>query len=180
MRRAFSLLECLTVISLSMILLTLCLPSLNAVRRNAVMAGFADQLTGYFVLAQQRARQTGRPTWLDFQDQAPFLMTCYSESAAGEIIVLAKLRAPHASLLHIDRQLPQMELPHPTRSRILTKTLTSSHKGRYIFTMRGSSSGTLVFSDGQERAVCVVLSGMSGRFQVFLWQDQQKKWSRHY
>lgn len=68
-------------------------------------------------------------------------------------------------------------LPHPhDPSRQLTQAFRSSHAPYFYFRRRGSSSGTLAFSDPSGRTLCFVLAGDNNRLRAYLWLPSQEQW----
>lgn len=177
---AFSLLEMLVVISISTFLFAVSLPLLTHQAREAHFKSFASRLTGTLSLARRYAQIAGTSVRVDFTETEQYRFRVLADAGDGQWRPLAQNVRQANYSGRIRNQLPAGALPHPTQNKTLTRALSSTHAPFIIFGPRGSSSGTLVFSDGEERAVCAVISSQTGRIRVFLWRAESRSWQRFF
>jgi len=175
MRRAYSLVELLVVLSIVLILIAVSWPLFAEQIHNSRFRAFTSELTGTLVTARSVAQMTENPVHLDLAPDGMSRFHCTMLIGEREVfLVNSPWRGGYDN--RIRNALPSEPLPHPTRSGDISKPLGSTHAPKLIFSSRGSSSGTVVFSDDEGRAVCVVVSGNTGRFRVFLWDRGAAAW----
>ncbi len=175
MIRAYTLLELMVVLAISLFLFSLACPLFSAQIEEGRFRAFCAELSGNLTLARHVAQITESPVRMAFTSDDENRYRCLQE-IDGDTRVLS-VSSWHARYdRRIKNRLPPTALPHPTGNGDLTRALSSTHAPDLVFGGRGSSSGTLVFSDGDQRTVCVVVSGRTGRFRIFRWQADTTMW----
>ncbi len=177
---AFSLLELLMVIAISTLLFTLALPPLAHQARDAHMRSFAAKLSANLGMARRYAQIAGTSVKLDFTETQDYRFQVLVDLGNDQWRPLIQNIAQSGYGERIRNQLPASALPHPTQNKMLTTPLSSNHAPFLIFGPRGSSSGTLVFSDGGNRAVCAVISSQTARIRVYLWRATDQSWQQFF
>ena len=173
--RAHTLLELLVVLTLVLFLMAVSWPFFSEQIRDSRFRAFTSELSGALVTARTAAQMTESPVHLDLTADETTRFRCLLLDGEEPVLLLnSPWRGGYDN--RIRNRLPPEPLPHPTRSGSLDNALSSTHAPRLIFGSRGSSSGTIVFSDGESRAVCAVVSGSTGRFRVFLWNSAAAEW----
>lgn len=174
MHKAYTLLEISVVTAICLTMAAVSYPVLNRNIDRARFDAFDQQVLGHLVLARQVAQKTEASIRLDLEpgEGYAYRLLMQSESTWQEIA-----RASFAPK-GIGLKLPLTKLTHPTLGRTISQPLRSTHAPHVIFTGKGSSSGTLVFSDGKNEALCIVISGSTGRFRAYRFYNA--RWhSRH-
>ncbi len=177
--RGFTLVELMMVIAISLVMLSLTFPAFSARIRDSQFETFAAELAGHLVYARHQAQVNETSFALDFEATTDYRYACLmAEDENWTLVSLSPWR--HNYFTKIRNQLPTDPLPHPTQKKVLDTALSSTHAPRVIFGPRGSSSGTIVFSDGKGRALCVVVSGQTGRFRVYIRTRTAPSWRKYY
>ena len=174
--KAFTLVELMVSLIITSILLAVGWPLFANHIDSSRFHAFSAELTGHMVLARHLALTTETSVQLDFRGDETSRYRCIQVDGANTRIVSeAPWRGGYDSLISL--KLHPRDLKHPTQtSKVITKPLSSTHAPKFIFTSRGSSSGTLLYSDGKQRAVCAVVSGSTGRFSIFRWKEGGLLW----
>lgn len=175
----FSLVELLVVVAVAGLLTAWALPTFDRPIRDSQFHAFAAELTANVILARAYAQMSGQSVELDFTETAQYRYRCSAHGVAQRQLLCAHAWEPGYPS-RVRNQLPASPLPHPAGQGMLDRAMSSTHAPKVIFAPGGSSNATLVFSDGAERSVCVIVSGQSGRFRVFLWDEMTHAWLDYY
>lgn len=164
--RGFSLSELVITLVIGLAWATLAMPLFTENRKNAQFTAFASEITASFTAAKQYAQLSGHSVTVDFDAASDLLfkMTSHGRLIASRQRSTAPKHQPTMTL-------PSRVLSHPTTGRRMTIPLSSTHGTRIIFGQRGSSSATLVFSQGDARVLCIVIAGQTGRMRAFVHRD---------
>ncbi|MDJ0841822.1 MAG: prepilin-type N-terminal cleavage/methylation domain-containing protein [Acidobacteriota bacterium] len=176
MNKAFSLVELLIVLIISCLLMVVGWPLFGNYIDETRFQAFSAELTGHLFLVRHLAQTTETSVQIDFDANKEYRYQCVQvDGPVRRVVSQAEPRGGYDDLIgtHL---ISGFGLAHPTQKKDITKALSSTHAPRFIFAPKGSSSGTLVFTDGRQRAVCVVVSGSTGRFSIFRQQKGEPEW----
>jgi len=168
----FSLIELVVVLALNAILFGLALPVLERPLKDAAFDRFEFELTGTLIEARRYAQLSGRAVWFLPCENGGYRLVL--DQRDGDLLTESGVAGT------IQCRLPDQGLRHPTSGGALSSSFSSSHSDGFVFRAKGSSSGTIVYSDGHSRAVCMILSGQTGRFRVFSWNRWEDIWEPRY
>lgn len=170
---AFTLIELLIIIGLALFLAAVATPLFSQLLERARFQGFAARLEAHLAMAREVAQASESSVRLDLLPGPNFGYRIFVEKERDSWHELSRETAlPKGVAL----KLPDVPLPHPSNGDVLVRALSSSHAPNIFFTPQGGSNATVVFSDGMKQAVCAVVSGRTGRFHVYLWQNQRSSW----
>jgi len=172
--QAYSLVEVMVVLACQGILFGLALPILTRPVNDSHFDQFCSELTGHLVHSRRLAQLTGRSVWFSVkrEEGERYRVSCDSRDGSVQIRSIAGSGYPS----HISNDLPSIPLTHPVSGKPLKLAFSSSQLNGFVFREKGASSGNMVFSDGDKRAVCVVVSGETGRFRVYTWNIWDETW----
>ncbi len=170
--KAFSLLELMTGMGISMILLSALVPGMSQRNREIRFRALASEVTDQIILARRHARMVSRSVRLLMVDDGEVYFRVEEQMEDGHWREISKSRIKKG----IRHDLPDFPLEHPTTGRVLDKPLSSTHRPAIIFAPDGSSSASLVFSDGDGRAYCAVISSRTGRIRAYNWSTHMEEW----
>ena len=176
----YTILELAVVLGMILILASFTFPSLSSAARDSHFHAFAAELTGHLVMARYQAQNNETSVAVDFTPTGHYRYACFvsSDTDNWDLISFSPWRRNYRA--RIRNRLPPNPLLHPTRSTMLDDPLRSTHAPKIIFGPNGSSSGTVVFSDGGQRVLCVVVSGQTGRFRVFIRTPRHPTWKIYF
>ena len=174
--RAHHLLELLVVLALSMFLLGISLPLFSDAVERSRFKSFASELTAHVSMARQHAQSNETSVKWDLDETAAFRYRISVREAGDRWRPLSRSSWKRPRHRAIRNLLPSIPLTHPTTGRVLDNACSTSQKRALYFGPRGASGGTLVFSDGKKRAVCVVVSSQTGRFLIYLLAEDGQTW----
>ena len=175
-RKAYSLLELMTVTLLSLLLVVVSMPLFNKSLQETHFLVFASELLGHLNMARQYALISGEPVQIEFHEQGAIRYTCSIPDGNGGRRLLAEASLGSGYHRTIRLRLPPFPLSHPSSGRPLEKAIGSTHGNKIIFAARGASSATLLFSDGVTRNLCVVVASRTGRFRVYYTEAGWSRW----
>jgi len=176
MLRGFSLVEMLTAMALSLILIAFAMPLFTSLTRDQQFSAFAAELSANLAMARRHAQTAHTGVRLEFESDAQFRYRMFAADADGQWRPLLHSVWQDGYPQNIRCQLPAAVLPHPTRPRDIETPIVGLHAPDLHFGPTGSGGGTVVFSDGEERAVCAVVSPQSGEARLFLWRPGESRW----
>jgi len=173
--KAYSLVEVMAVLVVNLIIFSLSLPLIMKPVRDSHFDQFACELTSHLVTARRMAQITGYSVWFTVKRDPEERYRVSQNSRDGKIEILSHFGSGYPS--SISNELPARVLLHPVSGNPIERSFSSTHLNGIVFKSKGSSSGTVVFSDGGTRAVCAVFSGQTGRFRLFMWDDDAESWN---
>jgi len=179
MKRAFTLIEMMVVLSISLFLSAIVFPTYSRQLERARFEVFASELTGHLLLARRRAVLAGESVHMDFSESDSWRFRSLVEDSEGQWREISRSTAT-AGNDDFKSRLPDFPLPHPTQPRNIQQALSSLHAPEVIFTPKGSSSATLVFCDNRNQVICAVISGQTGRFRIFTWDESSGDWKVYF
>ncbi len=174
-QRGHTLVELLTVMALTTALAAAGLPLFARIVRDQQFKGFAAELAGHLSLARRVAQRAETSARFDFEADADYRYRGFVEEN-GALRPLAHSAWGRGYRRRIRCRLPESGATHPTSGRALTAPVSGLHAPSLIFGPRGSGGGTLVFSDGEGRALCAVVSPQSGEARLFLKIGKSEPW----
>jgi len=174
--QGFSILELTTTLAISIILCLMSMPHMDGFKKDAAFRNFASELAGHLTAARRTAQLTERSAAIDFEEQTYCLYATWLWEADQWRLFSMKAREQDK----IRMELPPEPLKHPTTQRPINRALSLTHGSRLIFGPRGSGSGTVVFTDQDERSLCLVVSGQSGRIRIYLKMQREGSWRLYY
>jgi len=177
--RAYSLFELMVVLTVSLFLMSVTCPLFSRQLEESRFRAFCAELSGHLTLARHVAQVTETPVRMALSPDRETRYRCLQDTN-GKTRTLSVSSWQAGYNRKIGNHLPASPLPHPTGSGKLVRALSSTHAPDLVFGGRGASSATVVFSDGDERTVCVVVSGQTGRFRIFRWQPDTAMWKALY
>jgi len=170
--RAHSLLEMAIVLSLATALCLLASPGLASLLSQGQDQLFASRLSACLMMARRMGQLAPHGVRLDFSEEGSLRLVLEGEDEEEAFTL------PYQQEGWSNAPLPG--LPHPSQSAIISEGLSSNHGSTIHFLHQGSSSATITFSRPENRAVCAVISSQSGRFRVYLWEEQEQQWLPHF
>ena len=177
-KKAFSMVELVTVMAMVGILGIAAMPTMRALDRDSRFERFAAEVAGHFKMARRYAHLSESTVSLDFGQHESARYGCYLQTGKDDWRLLSLHEMGSGYEATIGLRLPNYALIHPTQGLPMKSPLASLHSPEFLFTPLGSSGGYVLFSDNDGRAICVVVSASTGRFQVFIQQRQQGSWRR--
>lgn len=178
LNRAFSLIELVTAMTISIILLSLTTPGLTKMKKDGLFRNFASQLAGHLTAVRRTAQLTEKAAAMEFEPEANLLYSSFIWEA--QRWKQTSQQAPDQVNYEIGLGLPSEDLMHPTRPGLLNRALNLTHGSRLIFGAEGSGSGSVVFSDEDGRCLCLVVSGQTGRFRIYTKMGPGRDWRLYY
>lgn len=176
----YSLIELSVVLVVAITLGVLAAPLLTGPLRDREFGVFAAELTGQLLLARSHALHMREEVHFDFQSDREFRYRLLRRRPGGGWRALSLNTWPFGYGRTIHAALPAWPLPHPHTGSPIRHPISSTHGQRFFFGAEGSSSGSVVFSDGRDRVLCAVISGETGRFRVYLWNRSEGDWDVYY
>lgn len=175
-KAGLTLLELMVVLTISMVLLSMTIPSMASQSRQVRFQGFVGEVTDQLILAKRHAFLTHRSVRvLSVEADGVYLVIqVLQDDGTWRDFTRIKYRKG------IKMELPHRARPHPTRRGNLDKAFASTHKTAIIFTAEGSSSASLVFSDTDDRTMCAVIASRNGRIRVFTWWEPTLSWRKFF
>ncbi len=172
-RPGHTLIEVLTTLTISLILFVLVLPNQGRSRRQNQFKSFLAVLAADLARARSHAQLTESSVRFEFIETEDGRYAYYAEEDQGDRLLG---RGAWADGKRLIRNRLLGPLNHPTTGKPLQQALSSTHAPALLFGPKGSSSGTVVFSDEQGRTLCVVLSSASGRFRIYHRSEERPLW----
>ena len=176
LHKGHGLVELMTVLSISLIMMAMTMPLWRKARAERVFAAFTMTLAGDLARARLRAQVTEAGVYFTLEQEAGQHYAYFAVGEDGDEL-LGRYGAEPGSEIRLALPGP---LTHPTTGQPLVRPLSSTHAPRIVFGPHGSSSATLVFSDADGRTLCAVLSASSGRFRIYLRSPDRPGWQLYH
>lgn len=173
--RGFSLIELSVVLTIFALLATTSNALLFGPLRDHQFMTFAVLVCGDFQRALSQAQTSYRPIRMNVHpEQDAFYKLEIQIDRGWHTLSLPLKHSRYQGQITMAVKTP---LPHPhDPGNLLVQGFRSSHAPYFYFRRRGSSSGTLAFSDPSGRTLCFVLAGDTNRLRAYLWLPSQAQW----
>ena len=178
--KAHSLFEMMVVVGVIAILAAMTAPMMGRLVNDSLFYALASELTSHLEMARGTALTTERSIAMDFAESSKHRFACTYNDGENKGMAISINKWTGGYQDSIRNRLPSKGLPHPSGRGGLTSAIRSTHKPKVIFGPDGASAATLVFSDEDDRALCVVVTPNTGRFRVWIKLRESDEWRIFY